>query len=112
MLEYEERLRALALNDRRFVESIMSMGLDSMEASRLDPKAHAVALLAAYVAVGAAASSYHRSVEAALATGATADEIVGTLLAIIPAVGLARVVSAAADVAQALDFDLDGALEN
>ena len=111
MPEHEERLRALALNDHRFVESVLRTGLDTREVSRLDPKAHAVARLAAYVAVGAAASSYHECVGLALATGVTADQIVGVLLAIVPAVGLARVVSAAPGVASALGFDLDAALE-
>jgi 4-carboxymuconolactone decarboxylase len=101
----------LALNDNEFVRSILEMGLDTVEASRLDARTHALVQLGALSAVKASASSYHASVEAAFAAGADADEIVGTLIAVIPAVGLARVVAAAPDLALALGYDVDAALE-
>ena len=47
----------------------------------------------------------------ALAAGASIDEIVGTLIAVAPTVGLARVVSAAPELALALGYDVDAALE-
>jgi hypothetical protein len=47
----------------------------------------------------------------ALASGATVDEIVGVLIAVAPTVGLARVVSAAPEVAFAIGYDIDAALE-
>jgi len=47
----------------------------------------------------------------ALASGATVDEIVGVLIAVAPTVGLARVVSAAPEVAVAIGYDIDAALE-
>jgi 4-carboxymuconolactone decarboxylase len=109
--EHEERLRALAINDRRFVNEILRLGLDTVEASRLAPKTHAVAQLAALLAVGAAPSSYHETVQAALAAGASYDEIIGVLIAIVPAVGLARVVAAAPELGLAVGFDAAASLE-
>ena len=47
----------------------------------------------------------------ALAAGANEDEIADVLLAIAPVAGLGRVVSAAPDIATALDYDIAAALE-
>jgi 4-carboxymuconolactone decarboxylase len=62
-------------------------------------------------AVGAAPVSYEWSVEAALAADATAEEILGTLIAVAPISGTARVVQATPDVALQLGYDLDAAFE-
>ena len=76
-----------------------------------DPKTHTLVCLGALLATHASPSSYQASVEVALAAGASADEIVGTLVAVAPAIGLGRVVSAAPDLALALGYDVDAALE-
>jgi alkylhydroperoxidase/carboxymuconolactone decarboxylase family protein YurZ len=111
MTDYEETLRSLALNDDRFVALVLGMGQDTIEVSQLDPKSHALVRLGALHAIDAAPASYHASVEAALAAGASFDEIVGVLIAVAPVVGLARVVSAAPDLALALGYDVNAALE-
>ena len=111
MAEYEETLRRLAVNDENFVKSVLGMGRDTVEVSRLDPKTHALVRLAASLAIDAAPSSYQSNAEMALAAGANVDEIVGTLVAVAPTVGLTRVVSAAPELALALGYDLDAALE-
>src|SRR3954449_4516909 len=111
MREYQERLRSIALSDDRFVASVLGMGQDTIEASGLDPKTHAMVRLAALLAVDAAPSSYNASAELALASGASLDEIVGILIAVAPAIGLGRVVSAAPELALALGYDVDAALE-
>ena len=46
----------------------------------------------------------------ALAAGASKDEIADVLLAIAPVAGLGRVVSAAPDLATALEYDVEAAL--
>ena len=112
MTEYEERLRSLAINDESFVRSVLGMEVDSAELCRLDPRTHALVRLAALLAVDAAPSSYQESVDAALAAGASIDEVVGTAIAIAPTVGLARVVSAAPELALALGYDVEAALES
>jgi len=111
MTEFQERLRSLALSDDRFVESVLGMGQDTVEISHLDAKTHALVRLAALLAVGAAQSSYNEGVERALAAGASADEIVGLLIAVAPSVGLGRVVSAAPELGLALGYDVEAALE-
>ena len=111
MAEYKETLRRLALNDEAFVETVLGMGHDTVDASHLDPKTHALLRLAASLAIDAAPSSYQASVETAMAAGATVDEVVGSLIAVAPTIGLARVVSAAPELGLALGYDVDAALE-
>ena len=111
MLEYQERLRCMALNDDRFVASVLGMGQATIDASGLDPKTHAMVRLAALLAVDSAQSSYNASAELALASGASLDEIVGILIAVAPTIGLGRVVSAAPELGLALGYDVDAALE-
>jgi 4-carboxymuconolactone decarboxylase len=111
MIEYQERLRCFALNDDNFVSSVLGMAQDTVDISRLDPKTHALVRLAALLAVDSGPSSYNSSVEMALAAGASFDEIVGLLIAMAPAIGLGRVVSAAPELALALGYDVDAALE-
>jgi hypothetical protein len=111
MATYRETLRCLALSDEDFVASVLGMGRDTVEASRLDAKSHALVRLAAALASDAAPSSYQATVEVAFAAGATVDEIVGCLIAVAPTIGLARAVSAAPELALALGYDLDAAFE-
>ncbi len=47
----------------------------------------------------------------ALAAGLSFDEIVASLLALAPTLGIERTVALAPDMALALDYDLDAALE-
>ena len=112
MPTYKETLRRLALSDEGFAGSVLGMGHDTVEVSQLDPKTHALVRLGAAVAMDAAPSSYQSTIEFALAAGANVDEIVGTLIAVAPTIGLARVVSAAPELALALGYDLDVVFED
>lgn len=111
-MEYEDRLRSVALNDERFLQSVLGIDLDTVAASGLDPKTHALVRIGSLLAVDAAPSSYQSGVEAAFAAGATADEVVGTIVAVAPTIGMARIVSAAPELALALGYDVDAALES
>jgi 4-carboxymuconolactone decarboxylase len=111
MAKHEEALRDLAMNDERFIESVLAMQLANIEASNLDPKTHALARLGALIALDAAPASYQWNIGMALAAGASPDEIVGVLIAVAPTVGLARAVSAAPELALAIGYDVDAALE-
>jgi 4-carboxymuconolactone decarboxylase len=71
----------------------------------------ALARLAAHVALGAPARAYERAVTTAVRSGASPDEMIGVLFAVAPAVGVARVVSAAPKLASAMGFDVDRAIE-
>jgi 4-carboxymuconolactone decarboxylase len=114
MAAHEEQLRRLALHDEAVIESVLAMRLRCAApdgAHRLRPKTHALVRLAALLALGAAPVSYHWSVEAALDAGATTEEILGTMIAVAPISGIARVVQATPDIALQLGYDLDAAFE-
>ena len=61
--------------------------------------------------LGAAPASYRLTVEHAYAAGATDEEIIGVLAAVAPAVGFARLVAAAPDLALAIGYDVEAALD-
>ena len=115
MAAHEEQLRRLALHDEDVIESALAMNLHGDlggdEACRLSPKAHALVRLAAMLALGAAPVSYQWTVGAALDAGATTEEIIGTMIAVAPICGIARVVQATPDVALPIGYDLDAAFE-
>jgi 4-carboxymuconolactone decarboxylase len=111
MAAHEEQLRRLALHDEKFIESVLAMNLGHSDTRGLDPKTHALVRLGAVLALGAAPVSYHWTVAAALDAGATAEEILGTLIAVAPITGIARIVLATPDVALSIGYDLDAAFE-
>jgi 4-carboxymuconolactone decarboxylase len=108
-LDYTDRLRRLAINDAHVADD----GVDGadVESGGLDPRALALVRLAALVAVGGTVPSFGAQADAALSAGATAAEIVDVLVGVVPIVGLPRVVAAAPDLALALGYDIDEALE-
>jgi len=61
--------------------------------------------------MNAAPASYMSAVEAALGNGATREQVVDALIAVLPVIGSSRVVSAAPNLALALGYDVDAALE-
>jgi len=105
---FQETLRRLAIFDEGFVEA--GFGLSKAGLSALDVRTAALLQLAVSVAIGSSAVCVEWSAGRALAAGATKDEIAEVLLAIVPVAGLGRVVSAAPDVAAALEYDLEAAL--
>ena len=111
MEDYKLTLRKFALRDDRFIDSLLSQDRASASVSGIDPLPHALLRIAALIAIDAAPPSYMSAVEAGLNAGATYDEIVGTLIAVMPIVGVARVVSAAPNLALALGYDVAEALE-
>ena len=103
----EELLRRLALNDDAIVEDALRMRIAPEEGGPLDAKTVALARLAALIALQSSAASYSWSVSAALAAGASEAEIAGTIVAVAPVVGIARVNRAAAEIATAVGYELD-----
>jgi 4-carboxymuconolactone decarboxylase len=109
--EHERRLRSLALNDESVLASLLGARLDPDELSGLDAKTLALVRLGAVVALGASPVTYQWATQAALAAGASDEEVVGTLTAVAPVSGLTRAVLAAPELAIALGHDVDEALE-
>jgi 4-carboxymuconolactone decarboxylase len=105
---YQETLRRLAIFDEGLV--MAGFGLDLAGTSVLDLKTAALLQLGASVAIGSSAVSLEWSAARALAADATKDEVADVLLAIAPVAGIGRVVSAAAQVATALGYDIEAAL--
>ena len=110
-IDYQTRLRSLALNDERLVGSVLAGGEDDFKISDLDRKTHALVRLSGLLALGASHFTYQSQVELAFAAGASEEEIVGTLIALAPTIGVARLVSAAPGLALAVGYDVDMALE-
>jgi alkylhydroperoxidase/carboxymuconolactone decarboxylase family protein YurZ len=108
---FQETLRRLAMIDEGFVEDAAGLGLGLAGTSALDPKTVALLQLGASVAIGSPAVFLEWSTGRAVAAGASEAEIADVLLAIAPVAGLGRVVCAAPDVATALGYDIDAALE-
>jgi alkylhydroperoxidase/carboxymuconolactone decarboxylase family protein YurZ len=102
----ERLLRRLALNDEESVGMVLASGSDAGPAPLL-PKVDLLVQLGALLALGAATSSLRATVDRAIEAGATESEIVGVLIAVAPAVGLARVVSTAPRLASAIGYDLE-----
>ena len=106
---FQETLRRLVIFDEGFVEAGFGLGLG--QASALDAKIAALLQVAVSVAIGSSAGCLHWSTGRALAAGATKDEITDVLLAIAPIAGLGRIVLAAPEIATALDYDIEAALD-
>ena len=112
MEEYKVTLRKLAVRDDRFIDALLSEEHANATLAGMDPRSHALVRIGALIALDAGPPSYMSAVERGLEAGASYDEIVGTLIAVIPIVGIARVVSAAPKLALALGYDVADALEH
>jgi alkylhydroperoxidase/carboxymuconolactone decarboxylase family protein YurZ len=108
MIGPDARLRRLAINDPVFLDRIMA---DDGAATDLDPHDRALVRIGVLVALDGPPSAIEYATSAALAAGATAQELVDVLISTAPLVGSAHVVSVAPRLARALGFDLDRELE-
>src|SRR3954453_15720713 len=106
----ESNLSGVARGDAPVLERLIAMNLDSLENSELDPKTYFLVRLAALVAMDAAPVSYLVNLGLAAEVGVTLEDAQGTLIAIAPVVGSARVASAAGNVLRA--FGLEAALDD
>jgi hypothetical protein len=111
MSNHEAMLRRLTVGDDAYVELLLGDELANEYASCLDGRTHALVRMAALVAIDAAPPSYLEAIEQARRWRVSSEEIVGCLVAVLPAIGVARVVSAAPKVALALGYDVEAALE-
>jgi 4-carboxymuconolactone decarboxylase len=106
-----ELLRRLAATDEGAAPPCAEPRSIPLVASTLDDKTRALVRLGALVATGAGPTSYKRHVAAALAAGATDEDVVDTLVAVSPTVGLAHLASATVGLALGLGYDIDAAFE-
>ena len=106
----ESALSSVAMGDAPVLERLIAMNLDSMENSDLDQRTYYLVRLAALVAMDAAPVSYLVNLAMAEDAGVTLEDAQGTLIAIAPVIGSARVASAAGKVLRA--FGLAAAFED
>jgi len=105
-MSFGEHLRRLSMIDEGYFEDDLGFVPRPNGLSELDPKIAALLQLAVTVAIGSSAVCIGWSTSRAVAEGATEDEVADVLLAILPVVGLGRIVTAAPDVAAALGSDV------
>jgi 4-carboxymuconolactone decarboxylase len=109
---YQSTLRRLAIRDEALIKTAMASPVANRAESHLDVKDHALVQLAAMVAVHATGVSYGDAVEHARQAGASDDELVGTLLATMPIVGMPCIEAAAPHLAHALGYLFDSARDD
>ncbi len=115
MREFEIRLRRLAINDTRYLDTILrSEPADEPTASPclLEARTRSLIRLGVLVAIDGPPSAFEWATSDALANGATADQLVEVLIDAAPLIGSSRVVAAAPRLARALGYDLDADLEH
>ena len=98
----EENIVALADGDAPVLEALAEMTLDTLKRSGLSDETYMLVRIAALVAMDAAPVSYLVNVGTAMDAGVPLERLQGTLIAIAPVVGSARIVSAASKMARAL----------
>jgi len=110
MTTSEEILRRLTIGDPAFCRTVMSAELaDPLHA--LDARSMALLRLGGSLTAGSSGPMWQQRVDDALNAGLSFDEIVASLTALAPTIGIERVVSVAPDLARALGYDVDAALE-
>ena len=111
MVGFQETLRRLAVIDESFVEDEAGLKLDPPGTPALDATTVALLRVAVSVAMGSPGDSIGWSAARAHAAGASADQIADVLLVIAPVAGLCRVTAAVPDLATALGYDIEAALQ-
>ena len=111
MEQHECTLRKLTIGDDAYIESVVATERFNLAESHLDPKTHALVRLGALIAADAASPSYLDAIESAREAGTTDEEVAGCLIAVLPTIGAARVISAAPKLGLALGYDVAAALE-
>ena len=86
---------------------VLATGGDAGLGTALSPKVDLLVQLGALLALGAATTSMRATVDRAIEAGASEAEIAEVLVAVAPAVGLARVVASAPRLAVALGYHVD-----
>ena len=109
---HEATLCKLAIADDASLSELLSDHPESLIASGLEPKAHAFVRLGALIAIDPLSPAYMCTVESARRAGVSDDELVGCLLALLPTLGVARIVSAAPQLGLALGYDVMAGLES
>ena len=97
----QESIKGLAQGDPKVLETLTQMTMGTLERSGLDDQTYMLVRMAALVATDAAPVSYLVNMGMAAEAGVDLDRVVGTMVAVAPVVGSARIASAAAKMVRA-----------
>jgi len=103
MTNANETLRVLSEGDLSVLTALLRMHESSLEESGLDPETFMLTRIAALATLDAAPASWLMNLGVSGEIGISPERIVGTLIAIAPVIGTARIVSAAGSIVRPLD---------
>jgi alkylhydroperoxidase/carboxymuconolactone decarboxylase family protein YurZ len=107
----EEKLARLAMSDPELLLAGLEARADWQATSGLDARLYSLVKIAALIALDAPPASYLWQVGNAVAAGCTAQDILGTLIAVAPQVGGPRTVAAAPEIMVALGLTLPAGVD-
>ena len=110
MVTSEQILRRLTIGEPAFCRDVMAAGPFDVS-PMLDVRGLALLRLGGSIGVGSTGPLLQQRVSDALAAGLTFDEVVASLIGLAPTIGIERTVALAPQIALALDYDIDAALE-
>ena len=97
-----EVLQVLSEGDLSVLNALVRMHEGSLEESGLDPQTFMLVRIAALATLDAAPTSWLVNVKVGGELGVEPEQIVGTLIAIAPVIGTARIISAASGIIRAI----------
>ncbi len=110
MIDSQEVLRRLTIGDSAYCRSLVTADPQD-SAHALDRRSLALLRLGATMMAGTSAPIWQQRVSDALESGLDFDGIVEALTALAPTLGMDRLVAIAPELARALGYDIDAALE-
>ncbi len=99
-------LAGVAAGDLTFLEEVLAFRDSEQASTGLDARTFALVKIAALIALDAPPASYVWQVAGALDAGATPQDLMGVLRAILPQVGGPRAMAAAPELMLALGLEL------
>ena len=82
--EYKCTLRRLTIGDDSYIDALLCEERANASLAGIDLRAHALIRIAALIALDAAPPCYLSAVQAGREAGLSCDEVVGTLIAVLP----------------------------
>jgi len=104
MANPQASLQGLANGDITVLNVLTRMIEGTFEESGLDAKTFMLVRMAALATLDAAPASWLMNIQAGGEAGLAPESIIGTLIAIAPVIGTARVISAAGHIVKAFDL--------
>ena len=108
----EESLQGLAQGDFSMLDALQNLVVVTYESSGLDPQTFMLVRMAALATLDAAPASWLMNMAVGSEAGLSRDQLLGTLIAIAPVIGTARVVSAAGNIIKAFILAEEAAEES